>query len=152
MNKRRLLKLADLLEADAKNKKGVSFDLAAWAKKKVDRDHPYFSVYGFVPREVVEVSCNTAACAWGLAAISGEFKRQGVGYRITHEGNLIPTFERKTEIRAATAFFGISEDEAWFLFDPHKYPDSKRRGAVGERYVAKRIRDFVAGKASPVDD
>lgn len=29
MNKRRLLKLADLLEADARNRKGIKFDLGS---------------------------------------------------------------------------------------------------------------------------
>jgi hypothetical protein len=148
MNKRRLLKLADLLEADAENEKGVRFDLSAWARK--DDGEGYFSMYGFSAKEVVPVNCNTAACAWGLAAISGAFKRQGVGYHIyPSSGVLVPTYKDKTEIHAAEDFFKISEEEAWFLFDPDEYPERKRTGAAGERFVAKRIRDFVAGKVGP---
>lgn len=149
MNKRRLLKLADLLEADAKNKKGVSFDLTAWAKKRDAEVPDWFSTHNFTRGEIVPVSCNTAACAWGLAAISGAFKKQGVGYMIAGSGMLLPTFEGRREIRAAIRFFDINKDQAWFLFDPEKYPAAFRKGAKGERYVAKRIRDFVAGKVSP---
>lgn len=146
MNKRRLLKLADLLEADAKNKKGVKFDLYAWAKKEVDGELDRFA---FKKGEVVEVNCSTAACAWGLAAISGAFKRQGVGYTISGYGYLCPTYGRKREFSAARAFFEISEKEADFLFEPSSYHYSKRTGAEGELYVAQRIRDFVAGKVAP---
>jgi hypothetical protein len=124
MNKKRLLKLADLLEADAKNKKGVRFDLTAWAQKQ-DADEPtYFNAYAFSPGEKISVNCGTAACAWGLAAISGVFKRQGVEYKIYNSGFLVPTFDGKDEIDAATAFFDINTDQAWFLFDPGEYPQS----------------------------
>jgi len=70
MNKRRLLKLADLLEADAKNKKGVKFDLGTWGNLNEG-----------TPEEEV-ISCGTTACAAGLAAMSGAFKKEGLGYRL----------------------------------------------------------------------
>jgi hypothetical protein len=150
VGKRRLLKLADLLEKDADNKYGVRFDLTAWAKKQ-DSSHPEdFCSHGFSPEEKkIPVNCSTAACAWGLAAISGAFKREGVGFKVYDNGYLVPTYEGCTEIDAAATFFQINKDQAWLLFDPDKYPKSKLTGAVGERYVAKRIRDFVAGKVSP---
>lgn len=147
MNKKRLLKLADLLDADAKNKKGAAFDLNAWAMKK--DDDGVFSRWLFQPGESVEVNCNTAACAWGLAAISGAFKREGVGYKVACCGVLSPTFKGKEDFDAAVKFFAISVSAAGFLFEPDQYPRAKRRGAIAERYVAKRIRDFVAGKVSP---
>lgn len=147
MNKRRLLKLADLLEADAANKKGAAFDLGTWAKKK-DEDG-YYDAYAFTPGETVPVSCNTAACAWGLAAISGAFKRSGVGYKIEDNGYLVPTYDDLEDFDAAEAFFDINETQADFLFEGIHYPDNKTKGAAGERYVAKRIRDFVAGKVAP---
>lgn len=147
MNKRRLLKLADLLEADAANKEGVKFDLTAWAKKTDAEGNS--RIYDFEQGEVVPVNCSTAACAWGLAAISGAFKRQGVSYQIWEDGRLVPTFDGKKEFHAAEAFFGIDIEGAGFLFDPDEYPTSKTKGASGERYVAQRIRNFVAGKARP---
>ena len=44
MNKKRLLKLADLLEADANNPKGIKFDMGTWGDGK---------------GEVADVSCRT---------------------------------------------------------------------------------------------
>lgn len=152
MNKRRLLKLADLLEADAKNKKGIQFDLSVIARKASTEARPWNE--DFSPREVVPVDCGTAACAVGLACISGAFARSGLSYSITIDSGLMPTFRRpdgKTYRNwgtATPAFFGITRKQSDFLFTPWRYPIDMRTGAAGERYVAKRIRDFVAGKVS----
>src|SRR5882762_321649 len=146
MNKERLLKLADLLESDAKNKKGVSFDLTAWAQKKVEDK---FSFCGFEEGEIIPVSCDTAACAWGLGAISGAFAKEGVGYKIKSDGRLIPFFGDLEEFDAAASFFDIDDGlSVYFLFDPEYYPDKKLKGSIGERFVAKRIRDLVNGKVT----
>lgn len=135
MNKRRLLKLADLLEADAKNKKGIKFDLCTVGVSDTEG----------------QLNCGTSACAMGLAAISGAFKRSaGLSFRMT--GYSIDTTingrVRKFD-EAAKKVFEITYGEAFFLFFPLAYPGDKLHGARGERYVAKRIRDFVAGKVSP---
>ena len=133
MNKKRLLKLADLLEADAKNAKGVKFDLRNWGDttegKKV-------------------VSCGTTACAMGLAVASKAFSRQGLqGY--SRVNPLCPLYEGKVGFEAAARLFDINMDASFFLFSDDNYPKNRVRGATGERYVAKRIRDFVAGKVAP---
>lgn len=141
MNKRRLLKLADLLEADAKNKKGVKFDLREWAQ--VEEVDGYVTTYGFKRNAKPELSCNTHACAVGLAAISGAFKRQGLTYGF-RGGRLIPVFGRTYEWNAIKKFFDIKMEAAHMLFLARFYNES--RGAKAELAVAKRIRDFVAGK------
>lgn len=137
MNKRRLLKLADLLEADAKNKKGIKFDLGV-VGTCYNEDSPF------------EMNCGTSACAMGLAALSGEFKGTAkLSYRA--DGSyLIPTIGGRdvSYDRAAMKIFNITMRQADFLFTPSEY-DGIPKGAAGERLVAKRIRDFVAGKASP---
>ena len=126
MNKRRLLKLADLLEADAKNKKGVRFDMAGW---------------GEVTDETAPVSCGTQACAMGLAGLSGAFKRAGLE-AVIRFGSV--GFEWKGEpvngFDAAVSLFNISEEEADHLFSPRGKNDE---GAAGERAKAKEIREFV---------
>jgi hypothetical protein len=62
VNKKRLLKLADLLEADAKNRKGIKFDLGTVAMSSAEDGN-------FIKGELEpSVSCNTVACAMGLAA------------------------------------------------------------------------------------
>ena len=135
MNKRRLLKLADLLDADAKNKKGVQFDLTTWAGKVSKRG------------ELPEVSCGTQACAMGLAVISGAFKRAGLTalYDKNYIGlgyAVIPKFGRKAGYAAAESLFDISAQQARHLFSPAHYEN--RKGAKAEMAVAQRIRQLVA--------
>jgi hypothetical protein len=137
MNKRRLLKLADLLEADAKNKKGIKFDLNGWGDCS--------------DGEEVSLSCGTAACAMGLAVLSGAFKRAGLANASYDKSSILPAIGIQTGFDAARVLFDISWDDACFLFYAGNYPHTKSRGAAGEVYVAKRIRDFVAGKVSPED-
>jgi hypothetical protein len=140
MNKRRLLKLADLLEADARNRRGIKFDL---------------NVVGYVNNipedKIVKLDCGTSACAMGLAAMSGAFNREGLSYRVTTGwlNNVATTFKgRKVQYdTAAMRLFDISRRDADFLFTSGQYP-TEQKGAKGERYVAKRIRDFVAGKVA----
>jgi hypothetical protein len=134
MNKRRLLKLADLLEADAKNKKGIKFDLATWGAAKEGQE--------------VSHSCGTAACAMGLAVISGAFKRDGLYNGSSDLNSVCPAVGSKDGYGAAMLLFNLEWEEATFLFWGSSYPRRKRKGAVAELYVAKRIRDFVAGKVS----
>lgn len=132
MNKRRLLKLADLLEADAKNRKGIKFDLSVWGEVG-DADEP--------------LSCGTTACAMGLAALSGSFMRAGLQHRISC-GILEIGFNGDWDsIRAAQELFDISREDAKDLF-VHYSRLKTTSGAAGERAVAKRIRDFVAGKGA----
>lgn len=141
MNKRRLLKLAYLLEADAKNKKGIKFDLGTVGEAS------NWGTNEFQPG----MNCGTTACAMGLAAISGAFKRSaGLSYRVC-DTELMTTLngKRADYAIAATKVFEISEADAHFLFTSSFYANAPTEGAEGERYVAKRIRDFVAGKVAP---
>ena len=141
MNKRRLLKLADLLEENARNKKGMQFDINFVGKAS-----------SFEAGYTVGVNCGTTGCAMGLAAISGAFKRAGLSYRIDDGWNSARWIDTKWKGRildfdhAAMRLFGIDNAMATFLFTPSYYPYGKRRGAAAERFVAKRIRKLVAGK------
>lgn len=137
MKKQRLLKLADLLEADAANKKGIKFNLSTWAADT----HGVSSSFGV--GETVPVDCSTQACAVGLACLSGAFKRSGLGYDISFTGQLHPTFDGDKGWYAVQYFFGLTEVEAYHLFSADRYPENKRTAAAGERFVAKRIRKFV---------
>lgn len=131
MKKRRLLKLADLLKADAKNKKGIKFDM---------------KTFGDVGDATNPLSCSTSACAMGLAAISGAFKREGLGARIQYKSLYFIWNGKSTRdgFTVARELFDIDRYAANTLFGI-----SNEVGASGERAVAKRIRDFVAGKAAP---
>jgi len=150
MNKRRLLKLADLLEANAKNRKGARFNIRTWGD--VDNDAE------------PELSCGTTVCAIGLAAVSGAFKRAGLRYKIEpgwFSYNIEVFHEDKAAIRrlgdssasgflAARLLFDLSEREAAFFFLPAREGGcglpNNGQGAVAERALAKLIRRFVIGK------
>lgn len=143
---RRLMKLIALLEADAKNKKGIKFDLTVVAKpsdwsSRFDLDKP------------VSLDCGTTACAMGLAAISGAFKRQGLsaGYDIglsLNDNRIWPKWNGCIidYHEAAMELFGIDRWQAHYLFSPTEYPSNTRTGADAERLVVKRIKEVVAGK------
>jgi hypothetical protein len=134
MNKRRLLKLADLLEADAENKEGIKFDLHGW---------------GWTEDDTVSQSCGTTACAMGLAVLSGAFKRAGLKNGSSNRNEIDPVIGRRRGFDAAEKLFDLTETQSRFLFSVDRYPLDRSSGAVGEHYVAKRIRDFVAGKVAP---
>lgn len=134
VGRKRLLKLADMLETDASNKSGIRFDFTNW---------------GYVGDAQNMVSCGTSACAMGLAAVSGAFRRQGLDCRIKQDGAIEIIFGKtKSPIRASARLFHISEGQATRLF-ALSLGLSYLHGARAERAVAKRIRDFVAGKTSP---
>ena len=135
--KNRLLKLADLLEADAKNRKGVKFDLGLWGSTEDIENIP------------VSVSCGTTACAVGLAVVSGAFKRSGLTNGASFQGKIVPKFEGELGFEAVEKFFNLSNRESDFLFTDEYYTDDQCKGAKGERAVAKRIRQFVADKVAP---
>ncbi len=149
MKKQRLLKLADLLEEDARKRTGVKFNMSTVINTKKAEDG------------MVKLDCGTQACAMGLAALSGAFKRAGLGYEIggttlKDDGSLDIFTTMEGEYceydKAASELFEITPAQADFLFHPGYYPNEKLRGAVSERFVARRIRDFVAGKVGPGDE
>lgn len=156
MNKERLLKLADLLEADAANPEGIKFDLSFWGA-----DAQYSGAdwdtkealqgqgVGLKPGRAIPVNCGTAACAVGLAAISGVFADEGLGYKLTCNGELSPMFDENESWDAVYDFFGLTEEQATSLFSDASY--TVKRGAEAELAVATRIRRFVDGSYQPGD-
>jgi hypothetical protein len=151
MNKRRLLKLADLLNADASNRKGLKFDLDYVGTSAQSIEDTVAVPKDYKPG----LDCGTAGCALGLAALSGAFKRPtqdcaGLYFKASDSGieltvNGVPGFWFE---EAGAQAFDIMRAESKFLFSPEYY-DGPQKGAKGERRVAKRIRDFVAGTVKP---
>jgi hypothetical protein len=142
MHAERLLKLADLLEADAARPDGIKFDLGTWGRWRNG--------------EAPSLSCGTTACAMGLAALSGSFAEDGLTYAIEWlpdrtiggYGGISVKFDDQYNLDAAAQLFGITGEAADFLFVPDAY-DVTPVGAEGECVVAQRIRDFVAGRVQP---
>jgi len=144
-----MLRGAALLEADAANPNGVKFNLATWAAdSRVDFEIIFFDgerEYKFPENEPVAVNCGTQACAFGLFAISGAFKKEGLDY-VLLDGLVTP----KLTLAAGTIFLGweavyqlfdITEQESMHLFSSVAY--NKQKGATAELEVAKRMREMV---------
>lgn len=136
--RRRLNKLADLLDADAANKKGIRFNLGLLAN---------------VSSVEAPISCGTQACALGLAALSGKFKKAGM--RVDHfnasGGNTISIgHDNGSRVtwdwhHTAKAVFGLSYGQVDWLFTSGAYRGNQ--GASTERKVAERLRKVAAGTA-----
>jgi hypothetical protein len=147
-----LLKLADMLEADAVKTDGLTFNMSMWAEptNKVGVCGEKF-LEGI---QTIPISCGTSGCAMGLAALSGQFP--GLGWRLWGKDNeFIPVFEdgsgREREgFEAAMDTFGLSYAQTIHLFDPSSYINT--RGAAAENEVADRIRDMVAKHSPVIDD
>jgi hypothetical protein len=142
---RRLLKLAALLLADAKNKKGIKFDIGTVAR------------VADPTKKEVPLNCGTTACAMGLAAISGAFKKQGLTAKFSNESyednSLWCAWNGRIRDydRTAMSLFGITQDQANYLFSPWTYHYDKKTGARGEKEVVRRIHRVVEGKPIPKD-
>jgi hypothetical protein len=139
-----LLKLADLLESEAENKEGVNFDLHYWAAPEEGMH--------FKNKEVaIPMSCQTRACAMGLAAISGAFKDEGLTYELEYSRSangfiMHPVYNGHRGFDAAAELFGIEDEDAIRLFSPDLY--TVTTGADAEREVASRIRQLVSDHQS----
>ena len=158
MKVKRLERLVKLLRKDARNKKGVKFDLTTWASPANSINRRWITEPDEIP-----VSCNTTACAMGLAVISGEFEKEGLYANYVNQWNgvamqpAIKVKDRKqgmeyvsTNFAAARALFGLKHDiEASWLFNPSFYKGSDRRGAKAELKVAKRISKLIKDGGLP---
>lgn len=142
MHKRRLLKLADWLEAQADARKpDFQFNLR---------------MFGRFAKTAAPLTCGTTACALGGAALAGLFKRQGLSFQIDtsyiwrhhdeHNIHVIHTDQngrRSLNFNAAQKLFGITKQEALHLFCPGEQHTGVTDGKRGARNVAKMIREFV---------
>lgn len=66
------------------------------------------------PEEVIDLdnwACGTVFCAVGWATQDPQFQKEGLTL-----GHHVPMFEGKHEWAAVTAFFGIAEGQAEYLF------------------------------------
>lgn len=150
MHVENLLKLADLLEADALNEKGVKFDLCYWAAPAVG-DASIGSELFPTNDAAIPIDCNTRACAMGLAVISGAFADQGLHayYNLAHNGGyrMVPAMPGPhsdtplQDFEAAEKLFDLDRSDVGYLFDPDYYDNT--RGAEAELTVARRIRDLT---------
>lgn len=132
-----LIKLRDLLIHDAYNPEGIRFDMGSWGKG-------YDEEWDFA-QEKVEANCGTKGCAFGLAAMSGIFEDEGLGYYVK-DSFLTPTYSKNGRVTenhiAAIKLFEITPMQGLTLFDPAAYP-SNRTGKLAELEVVRRINELL---------
>jgi hypothetical protein len=134
MNKERLSKLADFVEANAVDNK--------------------FSMRSFFSRDAHKAEdlrnkCGTTACLAGWGCIIPEFNREGysaVLYDVTHpEYGIVPTYNGKMMFDALENFFDLNAEQAQYLFG--EYDDRGEtlpRDKDGVELAVSRIRNFIA--------
>ena len=137
MNRERLKRLAELLEG-YRDSDVTRFDLQNWGKFESQRA-------GFL--WLNQRSCNTAACAVGLACGSGIFAEDGLSYEIDEtKMELTPLFRNLEGWSAVKSFFDLDQIQAVKLFAGHSYELTE--GEAAARAVAARIRKMIA----PLDE
>lgn len=130
----RLARLATLLENYHDEPDHPQFDLQTWGKFRTER-HGFFG-----PQRVT--NCCTAACAIGLACLSGEFSKDGLTHEIRSDGQLIPVWSGNRAWMAVEEFFGLYSDQSNHLFSQMEY-DGPITGEEGAQAVASRLREFI---------
>lgn len=93
-------------------------------------------------------NCKTQACACGHACDILSFKRAGLYLESDyHDYFGVKVFSLRYEdlynFEAAAKFFGITENESEFLFNPDKYDENEK---LDTKTVSKRILNFVKSK------
>jgi hypothetical protein len=132
MNCGRLECLAALL--DRVGETGPSrFDLAGWGANEIRQ-----AGFLWLRRQ----SCNTAACAVGLACVSGIFADDGLSYSEDADGKITPSFAGLEGWSAVKTFFDVDQNQAVELFAEHSYAITT--GPEAARMVAARIRLTIA--------
>ena len=133
MNRERLTRLAVLLEG-YRDSDVIRFDLQNWGKFESRRA-------GFLWLQ--QRSCNTAACAVGLACGSGIFAEDGLSYEVDKINmELTPLFRDLEGWSAVKSFFDLDQVQAVKLFAEHSYELTECEAAA--RAVAARIRKMIA--------
>ncbi len=145
---RRLERLYHLLITDANNPDGVRFNMNYWlgTHNPGNPFTPMFNKFTSEDHERFTMSCNTHACALGLACLDPELRAEGLDFRVSsadlqNSARMVPVFSGVTEFDAGQTFFGLTSDETLHLFSAYRYENTTGREA--ELEVARRVRRFI---------
>ena len=141
MNTKRLLKLAEFLRTVPVKR----FDYTKWVGKDWKGSQ--------------NLSCGTTACALGWAVTIPSFRKAGLRFKNSSFENLFgetimqadivlrsPKTKRlltSESLRTAEMFFGLTDDQAVWLFTPQG-----GESFATPKYVAQKIERFVKGEAA----
>lgn len=119
--------LAEELEKNAANPRGMKFDLSTW--------------FGDKENMSMAPDCGTVGCAVGLACLMPEFKKEGLTVEFGTFA-MCPRYRKQSGWDAVEAFFGLNYDDSEHLFSVDAYEDGPTTGAEAELRVAKRLRKY----------
>lgn len=136
-HKKRLLKLASFLRTLPKERFNLEVitGLPKGSHAMKDEEQIVEELAGFCKGK----TCGSAACAigWCPAVFPRDAK-----WETRYGGVVLKSDEWQENFGFAEEFFGLTEAQAVYLFDPSYYP-CRRQGKIS---VANRIADFVSGK------
>ncbi len=159
MNRERLQHLITVMERVRDQR--LAFDLTCWTGNQDDTPEPAQGSYTH--------TCGTSACALGWAAFDADFNAQGLllyvdgdlmtgathfaenrrrqlaGEDLMNDGS--PQFGSFGELSAGSQFFGISAEEAAYLFMPENYDVAER--SITPDHVIEHIRTVLNGEFMP---
>lgn len=133
MNLDRLERLAVMLDEYRDDGALPAFDLAQWGTYVNERS-------GFL--WLLKHPCDTAACAVGLACVSGAFAGEGLRFIRRRDGEITPLYGRQENWDAVQAFFDLTPRQAERLFLEDEY-GGPVVGEAGAKRVARRIRGMI---------
>ncbi len=136
-----LLKLREEVLDGAKYE-NLDFDMSTWLEVDEDKEDQLIKLDDGT--FLAPIRCATAVCALGTACLVPEFKERGLALQWEGAG-LIPVFEGEIMFEAGAKFFGISNDESLYLFDPGEY---ERDYEITREEVAEHIDEVAARYAS----
>lgn len=134
MNKERLLKLADFVEANAVDN---TFNMTSYFSKNVRKP------------EDLQHNCGTTACLAGWGCLVPEFKQAGYHAELYEPARpdlgIIPVYGDFRMFEALKAFFDLKYSQSLYLFGEYADEDETvSRADEGVEQAVARIRDFVA--------
>ena len=133
----RLSRLASLLENYKEDAGLPAISLDSWSETELRRR-------GFLWWAQEEIRCHTTACAVGLACLTETFKEDGLSWFLNGT-TIVPKFGNVDDWKAVQSFFGLSERQAFKLFDGDDY-DGPIYGPEAAKAVAAAIRKLIASK------
>lgn len=148
MNKKtrleRLKQLKYMLDNHHKIFKGTKFDMDNWIKMI----NPFSK--GLPPKTSIEKIpefCGTAACALGSAALYPPFVKLGLYAGCDEEKDYV-FYKRELGYDAGAKFFGISENNSYYLFNPDAYDKISKNITPKDisKHVAILINQYLESK------
>ncbi len=105
------------------------FDMYVWGESITDESSVEDLVYG----------CGTAACAAGFACLLPKLKADGILFR--EDG---PIYLDKTSDESLEEFFGLNDEQMYYIFMPGSYEYGEYSKILPEHVVA-HIREVLEG-------